>query len=162
MERDLVDFLREPYRFIQEEKKKNAFFDLSKRHRVDAKVVNDLAAEVIRILRVESHLTLGSIPECLRALLKRRDVPQEPRGVVAAFATALDRGAENRNLLLHGREEARHFLDKEHDAWVWEVYLENYLDVVLNFSQILHITRDLADAFVTEKSAPVKPDVLGN
>ena len=109
-----------------------------------------------------AHLTLGSIPECLRALLKGRDVSKESRGVVDAFTKALDRGAENRNLLLHGREEEKHFLEKTRNAWVWEDYLENYLDVVLNFSQILVVTPDLAEAFVAAKTASTaEPDPLG-
>jgi hypothetical protein len=152
MERDLVDFLKGPYRLIQEEKKRNAFWDLAKRHRIDPKVIDDVAAQVVRILRVESHLTLGSVPECLRALLKGREVSKEIRTVIEEFSKALDRGAENRNLLLHGREEERHFLQKGENAWIWEDYLENYLDVILRFFQIVDVSREFAETFVSEET----------
>jgi hypothetical protein len=153
MERELVDILDQANTLLQNKKRQNIQFDISKKKKLEISVIREISEILLKSFRAETHLTLGSIPECLKSLLKGQKISDRSIRLIETFSKALEQGSQNRNLLMHGRIDSKQFMEStDNKSWVWESFMSNYFDVILNFNEVTAIAAELAESFVANSN----------
>ena len=161
LERDLNDILASCYAILDGEKWKNVCQSTVSRFKFSNEQATDVCKHIRKQVAVESHLTLGAVPKCIRSLLSRVHKVQDADALLLReFADRLEKGAIDRNRLMHGRIKADEFLkpDADNKHWAWEDYIENFLKIVFIFPRVLDPLKTLAEEFMAqEKVNEVEP-----